>query len=273
MHEFSTAGPRTLTFDPVSKFQIIEIDKPIETSTPRPVPKRELLDLKKRITIDCSDNKMIKTIWSGYYGARDLANTAIVNIERQGPDDPLYKQFFGTSHPVDVMANFNTIISMDGRSGLACAIDGKDRGDKVYSYNKFNSTNIDFYRKFFDLPDDGGLCLKSFYDPRGTLGGAMMVALGPHQGFNVNEKKMKCVDLEELTDPEKFTNAVSYAVSTTKTPRHLPRVRMLTGVMALIVLRRPGLHIHTLRPMPRARQVIRISEEGGGVSGGVRAYG
>ena len=273
MYDSSAAGPGTFTFDPVSKFQIIGIDKHIETNTPRPVSKRELLDLKKRITMDCSDKQMTKALWSGYYGARDLANTAIVNIERQGPDDPLYKQFFGSNHFVDVMANFNTIVSMDGPSNLGCDIDGKDHGNQVYSYRKFNTTSINFYRKFFDLPDDGGLCLKAFYDPRGTRGGAMMVALGPHRGFNVDEKKIKCVDLEELTDPEKFTNAVSYAVSTTKTPRHLPRVRMLTGVMALIVLRRPGLHIHTLRPMPRARQVMRISEEGGGVSGGVRAYG
>ena len=278
VYDFSAAGPGTFTFDPIPRFRVIGTNNTIETSTARSVSitvidvsKHELLDREiHEPVIDCNgDKKKEKILRDAYWGARDMANVAILNIQHHDRDDPLYKQAFGSNNPVDVVANFITLVSPDGPHRLGCYESDKNG---FYEYDGQDKKIIWFYDRFFDLPKDNYLCVKTdLSQPRITLGGTMMVALGPTQGFHADENKMGCVALGKSLDPEKFTSAANYAVST-QTPRCLPRARMLTGVMAFVVLRRHDLRILYVLWEMQPKRVLRISEEGGGVSGGVCAY-
>ena len=244
MYEFSTAGPGTFTFDPVSGFQIIGANNTIGANIARSVSitvidvsKRELLNLEKRVTVDCINKGVKKTIWSAYMDARVLANHAITNIFRLGPGDPLYKQYFGSNNFVNVVANFIAITSQeDNPAELGC-------DECNLSYYRHGS--IRFCKKFIELPSITSLCTDSFSDPRNTQGGTMLVALSPPV-LNADGDKMNCDKVGDLPNSEKFTNVANYAVST-QTPRRLPGVRMLTEVMVFIVLRFRGLQIHSLR--------------------------
>ena len=241
MYDFSAAGPGTFTFHPVSRFQIIGTNNNIEANIARSVPitvidvsKREL-DLEKRIAAECFDSKLNKTIMDIYWEARVMANYAITNIIRQGPDDPLYKQFFGSNNFVDVMANFIAIVSPpDDSRYLDC---DKDTYCHDMSYRYKNK--IRFCPRFFNLPPSKILCVDPDRLTRETRGGAMLMALSPP---HLNEDDATCEQAKKLPNPTKFTTAANYVVST-KTPRCLSRARMLTDVMAFIVLRRPGLRI------------------------------
>ena len=108
--------------------------------------------------------------------------------------------------------------------------------------------------------------------PQDTKGSVTLMALGVSV-LHAAQGKTVCSDLWGLSRSEKLTTAANYAVST-QTPPCLPRAHILTGVTAFVVLRLPGLQIlSSVWVIPSAKRVMRISEERGGVSGGVCAYG
>ena len=239
VYDFSAAGPGTFTFHPASKFQVIGTNNTIEANIARSVPitvidvsKREL-DLEKRVTAECFDGQLNKTIMDIYWEARVMANYAIINIERKGPDDSHYKKYFGSNNFVDVMANFITIVSPpDDSRYLDC---NKDSYCHDMSYRYKNE--IIFCPRFFALPPSKILCVEPARLTRETRGGAMLMALSPP---HLNENDATCEQAQNLPNPTKLTTAANYVVST-KTPRCLSRARMLTGVMTFIVLRRHDL--------------------------------
>ena len=239
MYDFFAAGSGTFTFHPVSKFQVIGTNNTIEANIARSVSitvidvsKREL-DLEPKVPSFRCKGEHNKTLRAAYWEARVMANYAIINIERKGPDDSHYMKYFGKNNYVNVMANFVDIVSPNNPHDFAC--DDYSCFDEPYHY--FGTNGILFCQPFFSLLRSKTLCVLPARMPRETRGGAMLIAMSPPY---LKKDDKTCDEAKALLDPEKFTTAANYAVSA-QTPRCLPRARMLTGVMAFIVLRRDDL--------------------------------
>ena len=165
------------------------------------------------------------------------------------------------------MANFITMTSENGTDEFTCS-----GVNHIITFPGQARRRLEFGKLFFDLPTSDWLCKNSLYDPQDTKGSVTLMALGVSV-LHAAQDKTVCSDLWDLSRSEKLTTAANYAVST-QTPPCLPRAHILTGVTAFVVLRLPGLQIlSSVWVIPSAKRVMRISEERGGVSGGVCAYG
>ena len=144
-YDFSTSGPGAFTLDSISRFRVAGLDGTLETTiadthaatviVTDDISERKL-DLRT-VNVDCP----IKPDWAallegGLRDARFLVLIADFYVYQHGPDDPLYKGYFGTSDPKTVMLNWGYILTGGPSTKLYCqTMSSECEYDLVYSHD------------------------------------------------------------------------------------------------------------------------------------------
>ena len=239
VYDFSTAGPGTFILEPVSNFQVIEVDGTVETITDTgvdsgrsvsititdDVSKREL-DLEKRVDSDCKDDYKKFAIAYGYAEAKFLASRAAAYISFYGGDqDQTYKDYFGTSPIQFVINNFNAVANDKMVGAMNCDSDPGNscHGDRVlYTGNK---VNIYYCPNYFGLRTSDMLCKDKTLEADNIFGSFNLYALLMMHNIAGNVKDGdRCYKAKDLIASDKIKNGRNYAVST-QTHRSSSRAR------------------------------------------------
>lgn len=233
VYDFSTTGPGTFTFDPVSRFQAIELNNPASTigaarinvatthsvtvTVINDVSKREAkreVGLGKRDQIVCSDPDKASFIADSIKDAGYLNIIASVYMDSRGPDDPLYKAYFGSNPISDVMSSLNLIGDISKVPITMDCSDPYDTCSRAIAYTHHEDKTIYFCSGFFELKSPQSLCKGNTVNKRNLRGGVAIHELS-HALELAHDLKYGCPESQGLSDPDKIQNADNFEVRST----------------------------------------------------------
>ena len=244
VYDFSASGPGTFTFDPVSRFQVTELDGDLKATsdtthiditntrtisiTVTGVSKRELQFKKHRVV--CEDHGRNSTITAGLSEAGWIASLAVAYINSRGAKDQLYKDYFGSNSNSTIIDNFNRILKPEstGATMFCSDPDQSCLSSDVSAYTTPSAEGIFYCDSFYSQLSLYSLCRgETTVNARKIRGGTTLRMLASVLIPGVADNGRTCIDNQGLTDPQKVSNAGNYEVST-KTLRCLPRALRLT---------------------------------------------
>ena len=179
-------------------------------------PKREV-DLEKRAILKCDDANKSGSINAAYVNVRFLAATAAAYIRKNGPDNLIYKRYFGTSGALNVVHQFDALVNEKSPTPMTCpgVVPGCSTLGLVFS----DKGNINFCDQFFGLQSRDAFCGNP-NDISTNMVGLTFVTFA-RVFTSAGGDTASCVGSMVLPNPEKVTNAYNYAVST-QAPRGVP---------------------------------------------------
>ena len=191
LYDFSTAGPGTFILEPVSNFQVIEVDDTVETITDTGVDSgrsvsititddvsKRGLDLEKRATSQCGDDHKRAFIGYSYLEAQFMASDASTYIRVYGGDNQLYKDYFGFNYIGDIAAKFDTIANEREPTRLISCLDTLNKcSTGRFAYPDLRTKNIYYCNDFYTLSTRDSLCKAVDNDIPNTVGGVTIAQL------------------------------------------------------------------------------------------------
>jgi len=228
--DFSTTGPGTFTFDPVSTFQVIGLDDIVETisDTSRinianagsvsititdDVSKREL-SLEKRARNTCTDATKGPFISSSYTEGRSMASIAASYISSRGASDALYRSYFGSNPTSTVASKFSAVANENSSTRtLSCTDPLSVCGGGVIAYTVIATTDIYYCSIFYNHVAAPTLCSGNTVNARNIRGATTLHEL-THAVAGTVDVNYGCPGNQALSDTNKLNNADNYNVST-----------------------------------------------------------
>ena len=229
MYDFSTTGPGTFTFDPVSGFQAIGANnyaraipdsartntvntRSVSITVTNDVSKREL-GFEKRARVDCSNSTKASFISASVVEGRSMALAAAAYIDSHGAGDSLFKAYFESNPTSNVTANFKAVAAENSTSRImTCESDpGKLCHGSVAAYTGHPSTNIYYCELFYSLRSPGTLCTGNTVNAGNLRGGVTLHELTHALGI-AHDIKYGCPEDQKLPGAYKIINADNYNV-------------------------------------------------------------
>ena len=219
-YDFSTSGPGTFTLDSISRFRIVGLDGTVETNIANThsvtvtitdgAPKHKI-DLRKRATVDCFKPDWAAILETNLRAARFLALVADLYVRINGPEDPLYKEYFGTSDPETVMFNWGLIMGEGPSTVLHCQTMHSECKDTLLYYPRGEQVFY-FCPTFFSSAPYDRLCNGSEVDKVVIGGGEMISALALATIPDTKSEVVTCSDARKMPNDKKLNNAFNYRV-------------------------------------------------------------
>ena len=253
LYDFSASGPGTFTFDPVSTFQVIRINDNFETTSDTTrikasnvhpvsiavaddVSKREL-NLEKRHQVSCGDNDKNSFISDSVGEAVAVATGAIIYMLIHGPDDQLYKDYFGTNNISSVIDNFNRIRNQQAFPGVMNCSDHCSGNTGLYYQLAGDHFDIYFCDSFHNLNHTDALCTPGTGVGVPYLRGSQVLRVLAYVLLpNVGTQEDECSQNMGLPNDKAIRNPNAYMVIT-QILCCLCRARVLTRDVTFVVLR------------------------------------
>ena len=220
-YDFSTTGPGTFTFDTVSRFRVVGLGGTVKTNiantnsvavTVTDGVSEHKLDLRKRATVDC-----FKPDWAIFLGeslreSSFLAHAAHFYVYNNGPNDQLYKDYFGTNDPKTVVDNFfKIIVGGVDRTMLYCQTEPRECEGFSFYYTQ-NRADFYFCPGFFDSSPYDRICGSPSAGEIGIRGGEMIGALAYATILDIEFKTDICDHGRQLSNDDKLRNVINYRV-------------------------------------------------------------
>ena len=196
LYDFSASGPGTLTFDPVSTFEVAGVDDTshIEKANGRSISITVTEDVSERSLggrgVGCG-GYFGTTIASGRLQAAELALVAMEYIQSHGSGDIFFKDYFGASDPQRVIDNFSNIRSWGpNEPAIHCDEDPYDQcrlGPSAYTFKH----GIWYCDNFYLHADLDWLC-ESWVAEQRFIGGTTLSMLAIHLIPDVTKQMWTC---------------------------------------------------------------------------------
>ena len=237
LYDFSGSGPGTFSFDPVLRFQVIEVDDGVETTsdaTPIDIANAGYVSIiitdglsKRRVAISSASCTYRYDDAEASIGeARSLAAQAAQYIKDNGADS-LYDAYFGGNPTDEFITKFGFIVYSDlyKEANCDCIVDPPSNPDV---YNEAGTDYIHFCKPFFNQKTLSSICNKETNATAQDLrGGSTLRMLGRTFVPGVAGEGRTCEESRRLSDFDKIANDNNYEAST-QTRHYLPRARVLT---------------------------------------------
>lgn len=261
VYDFSTTGPGTFTFDPVSRFRIAGLSSTAKTISDatrldadnvRSVSITVTGDVSKHDTLYCDDFKHVWAIYTGFTEAKSMASIAASYISSRGATDPVYKAYFGSNPTSRIIFNFNTIANQDLSLRALSCWDAHTRCKNDTAAYSVDGT-IYYCNNFHHLSAADSLCEGDTVGTRHPRGAITLRELTLVLGQAVDVGS-GCSYVQTIPDSYKSDNAENYKAST-PTARGLPRTYVLIRGCDLCSASLPR-----STKTPSAKWIVEISE-------------
>ncbi|KAF9445020.1 zincin [Macrolepiota fuliginosa MF-IS2] len=224
LFDFATAGPGKFTFSPVADFaissnsafsRISAASSNVEVEVTGDVAKREF-PLIKRETFFCANATQTAFMNGSYIEAKSLASISSSYVSSKGASDPVYTAYFGANPTSQVITILNAVANENSSSrSMDCTDELEVCGPGIIAYTLLSTGDIYYCSIFFDEAPTNTLCTVTTVASRNARGGTTLHEL-THATSGTKDVNYGCDTNQQLTDPQKISNADNYACFATQ---------------------------------------------------------